>query len=175
MANLHEEAGGHSPCHHCSRDCNVADRNRSPSPVPPPPRPPGLGGHGHGDHQLPHHVQQDCILLVDCPASPEYISEVYELGVISGVSHPRLLHLGDWMSGRGFRGREGGGGANCIEAIALRLRNRFMKYKGTVLAPVLDRLKEKKQGVLDALSKALAAIFKPVCCAALSPSPGCCC
>ncbi|KAF8533066.1 armadillo-type protein [Trichophaea hybrida] len=49
--------------------------------------------------------------------------------------------------------------ANCIEAIANGLRKGFLKYKGTVLGPVLDRLKEKKQGVIDALSRALDAIF----------------
>jgi hypothetical protein len=49
--------------------------------------------------------------------------------------------------------------ANCIEAMANGLRKGFMKHKGTVLGPVLDRLKEKKQGVIDALSKALDAIF----------------
>jgi hypothetical protein len=49
--------------------------------------------------------------------------------------------------------------ANCIEDMANGLRKGFMKHKGTLLAPVLDRLKEKKQGVIDALSKALDAIF----------------
>jgi hypothetical protein len=53
--------------------------------------------------------------------------------------------------------------ANCIEAIANGLRKGFMKHKGTVLGPILDRLKEKKQGVIDALSKALDAIFNAVC------------
>ena len=52
--------------------------------------------------------------------------------------------------------------ANCIEAMANGLRRGFARHKGTVLAPVLDRLKEKKQGVIDALSKALDAIFAAV-------------
>lgn len=53
--------------------------------------------------------------------------------------------------------------ANCIEAMANGLRKGFMKHKSTVLGPALDRLKEKKQGVIDALGKALDAIFNSVC------------
>lgn len=53
--------------------------------------------------------------------------------------------------------------ANCIEVIANGLRHGFKKYKGTVLSAVLDRLKEKKQGVIDAISRALDAIFNAVC------------
>ncbi|CCX06110.1 armadillo-type protein [Pyronema domesticum] len=49
--------------------------------------------------------------------------------------------------------------ANCIEAMATGLRKGFLKYKGTVLGPMLDRLKEKKQGVIDALAKGLDAVF----------------
>jgi len=52
--------------------------------------------------------------------------------------------------------------ANCIEAMANGLRKGFMKHKSTVLGPALDRLKEKKQGVIDALGKALDAIFNSV-------------
>jgi len=54
--------------------------------------------------------------------------------------------------------------ANCIEAMANGLRKGFQRHKGTVLGPVLDRLKEKKQGVIDALSRALDAIFTAVGC-----------
>ncbi|KAI5789046.1 armadillo-type protein [Geopyxis carbonaria] len=49
--------------------------------------------------------------------------------------------------------------ANCIEAFANGMRKSFAKYKGIVLGPVLERLKEKKQGVIDALTKALDAVF----------------
>lgn len=52
--------------------------------------------------------------------------------------------------------------ANCIEVMGNGLRKGFHKYKGTVLAPVLDRLKEKKQGVIDALARALDSIFNAV-------------
>jgi hypothetical protein len=52
--------------------------------------------------------------------------------------------------------------ANCIEAMATGLRKGFLKYKGTVLGPMLDRLKEKKQGVIDALAKGLDAVFASV-------------
>lgn len=49
--------------------------------------------------------------------------------------------------------------ANCIELIAKGLRNRFAKYRGTVMASILERLKEKKQTVTDALAAALDAVF----------------
>jgi hypothetical protein len=53
--------------------------------------------------------------------------------------------------------------ANCIEALANGQRKGFGRYKGQVLSPVMDRLKEKKQGVIDALTKALDATFNAVC------------
>lgn len=53
--------------------------------------------------------------------------------------------------------------ANCIEAIAKGLRQAFLKYKVTILGPILERLKEKKQSVAEALSLALDAIFAAVC------------
>ena len=49
--------------------------------------------------------------------------------------------------------------ANCIELMATGMRRGFSKYRTIVLGPVLERLKEKKQGVIDALAKALDAIF----------------
>ncbi|KAF8422561.1 armadillo-type protein [Tirmania nivea] len=49
--------------------------------------------------------------------------------------------------------------ANCIEALAKGLRHAFLKHKGTVLSPILERLKEKKQSVAEALAAALDAIF----------------
>lgn len=53
--------------------------------------------------------------------------------------------------------------ANCIELMATGMRRGFSKYRSTVLGSVLERLKEKKQGVIDALAKALDAIFLSVC------------
>lgn len=49
--------------------------------------------------------------------------------------------------------------ANTIEALAKGLRKSFSKYRPTVLAPVMERLKEKKQSVADALGHALDAVF----------------
>ncbi|ORY05948.1 ARM repeat-containing protein [Basidiobolus meristosporus CBS 931.73] len=52
--------------------------------------------------------------------------------------------------------------ANCIEAIALGLRKNFGPHKGTVVPPVLEKLKEKKQTVVDALRACLDAVFSSV-------------
>ncbi|KAL7274077.1 hypothetical protein RUND412_003043 [Rhizina undulata] len=49
--------------------------------------------------------------------------------------------------------------ANCIEVLSNGLRKNFSKYRQIVLSPVLERLKEKKQTVVDALAKALDGIF----------------
>ncbi|KAG5297141.1 spindle pole body component alp14 [Histoplasma ohiense] len=49
--------------------------------------------------------------------------------------------------------------ANTIEALAKGLRKSFSKYRPTVLAPIMERLKEKKQSVADALGHALDAVF----------------
>ncbi|ODH47566.1 hypothetical protein GX48_06306 [Paracoccidioides brasiliensis] len=49
--------------------------------------------------------------------------------------------------------------ANTIEALAKGLRKSFAKYKPAILAPILERLKEKKQSVADALGLALDAVF----------------
>lgn len=49
--------------------------------------------------------------------------------------------------------------ANCIETLARGLRKGFAKYRGRVMTPVLERLKEKKQSVADALGTTLDAIF----------------
>ncbi|KAH3685138.1 hypothetical protein WICPIJ_003905 [Wickerhamomyces pijperi] len=50
--------------------------------------------------------------------------------------------------------------ANCIEYISKGLRERFHKYYTIVLNPLLERLKEKKQSVLDSLNGALDATFQ---------------
>ncbi|GKZ45629.1 microtubule-associated protein, microtubule dynamics during spindle orientation [Aspergillus brasiliensis] len=49
--------------------------------------------------------------------------------------------------------------ANCIELLAKGVRSGFVKYRATVMSPMLERLKEKKQSVADALGQALDAVF----------------
>ena len=49
--------------------------------------------------------------------------------------------------------------ANCVEAFAKGLRKAFGKYRTIVEAPMLDRFKEKKQSVTDAIGAALDAVF----------------
>ena len=49
--------------------------------------------------------------------------------------------------------------ANCVECIANGLRKAFGRYRGTILGPMLERFKEKKQGVTDALNAACDAVF----------------
>ncbi|CAG8507139.1 14043_t:CDS:10, partial [Dentiscutata heterogama] len=52
--------------------------------------------------------------------------------------------------------------ANVIEALASGLREAFGKYKPTVTGPLIEKLKERKQNVVDALASALDAIFNSV-------------
>jgi cytoskeleton-associated protein 5 len=49
--------------------------------------------------------------------------------------------------------------ANVIEALAKGLRKSFSRYRGVVMASMLERFKEKKQAVTDALSAACDAVF----------------
>lgn len=49
--------------------------------------------------------------------------------------------------------------ANCVDLLAKGLRSGFFKYRSTILSPMLDRLKEKKQNVADALGNALDSVF----------------
>ncbi|GAB1216703.1 hypothetical protein ATERTT37_005921 [Aspergillus terreus] len=49
--------------------------------------------------------------------------------------------------------------ANCIDLLAKGLRSGFAKHRATVMAPIMERLKEKKQSVSEALGQALDAIF----------------
>ncbi|OBT49445.1 hypothetical protein VE00_00361 [Pseudogymnoascus sp. WSF 3629] len=49
--------------------------------------------------------------------------------------------------------------ANCIEVLAKGLRKPFGKYRSTIMGPVLERLKEKKAAVADALGAALDQVF----------------
>ncbi len=52
--------------------------------------------------------------------------------------------------------------ANCIEGIARGLRSEFQQYKSLVLSAILERCKEKKQNVVDALKLAMDAVFLSV-------------
>jgi cytoskeleton-associated protein 5 len=49
--------------------------------------------------------------------------------------------------------------ANCVESIAKGLRRAFTKYWSTILGAMLERLKEKKQSVTDAIGAACDAVF----------------
>ncbi|OAR00515.1 hypothetical protein LLEC1_00845 [Akanthomyces lecanii] len=49
--------------------------------------------------------------------------------------------------------------ALCIELLATGLRQGYAKYRAVVMQPIMERLKEKKQTVSDALSAALDAVF----------------
>lgn len=49
--------------------------------------------------------------------------------------------------------------ANCITVLAKGLRRSFAKYRSRILAPIMERLKEKKQSVSEALGQALDATF----------------
>jgi len=49
--------------------------------------------------------------------------------------------------------------ANCVDVLAKGLRRGFGKYRSTLMAPVMDRLKEKKQSVTDAIGQAMDSVF----------------
>ncbi|KAJ4359595.1 uncharacterized protein N0V89_000150 [Didymosphaeria variabile] len=49
--------------------------------------------------------------------------------------------------------------ANCAELLAKGLKRGFAKYRSTIMNPMMERLKEKKQTVADALGNALDAVF----------------
>ncbi|EGV61523.1 hypothetical protein PSN45_000200 [Yamadazyma tenuis] len=49
--------------------------------------------------------------------------------------------------------------ANCVEIVANGLRKNFHRYYPIVLVPMLERTKEKKPSVADALTNALVAVF----------------
>lgn len=49
--------------------------------------------------------------------------------------------------------------AQCIEQLAKGLRQSYGKYRAVVMQPIMDRLKEKKASVSDALGAALDAVF----------------
>ncbi|KAK6376695.1 hypothetical protein LTR64_000073 [Lithohypha guttulata] len=49
--------------------------------------------------------------------------------------------------------------ANCVEKLALGLRKGFSRYRSQIMTPMMERLKEKKQSVADALGAAMDAVF----------------
>lgn len=49
--------------------------------------------------------------------------------------------------------------ANTVEVLAKGLRGAFAKHRSTIMPPIMERLKEKKPSVADALGKALDAVF----------------
>ncbi len=49
--------------------------------------------------------------------------------------------------------------ASCVEVIAKGLKKSFAKYRSTIMAPMMERFKEKKQSVADALGAGLDAVF----------------
>ena len=53
--------------------------------------------------------------------------------------------------------------ANCLEALADGLMTVFSRHREAVVPPALERLKERKVNVTDAIGLALDAVFKTVC------------
>ncbi|KAL5118875.1 hypothetical protein ACEQ8H_003198 [Pleosporales sp. CAS-2024a] len=49
--------------------------------------------------------------------------------------------------------------ANCVELLAKGLKRSFARYRKDIMAPMMERLKEKKQTVTDAIGAALDAAF----------------
>lgn len=52
--------------------------------------------------------------------------------------------------------------AQCVEAIARGLRKPFGQYKNLVMIPMVEKLKERKTSVVEALSNAMDAVFTAV-------------
>ncbi len=52
--------------------------------------------------------------------------------------------------------------ANCLEGLAKGLMGGFAKYRESVVPPILERLKERKSNVTDAIGLALDAVFVTV-------------
>lgn len=49
--------------------------------------------------------------------------------------------------------------ASVVDVLSQGLRKDFAKYRSTIMAPMMERLKEKKQSVSDALGQALDSVF----------------
>lgn len=54
--------------------------------------------------------------------------------------------------------------ASCVEGLAKGLGPPFGRYREVIVTPMLDRMKERKQNVTDALGQALDAVFTTVSC-----------
>jgi cytoskeleton-associated protein 5 len=52
--------------------------------------------------------------------------------------------------------------AACVEAIARGLRKPFSQYRHLVLGPLIEKLKERKTSVVEALSNAMDGVFTAV-------------
>jgi len=52
--------------------------------------------------------------------------------------------------------------AQCVDAIARGLRKPFGQYKQLVMMPMVEKLKERKPAVVEALSNAMDAVFTAV-------------
>lgn len=52
--------------------------------------------------------------------------------------------------------------AKCLEGLAKGLMSGFAKYRESVVPPMLERLKERKANVTDAIGAALDAVFQSV-------------
>ncbi|CAK5264576.1 unnamed protein product [Mycena citricolor] len=62
--------------------------------------------------------------------------------------------------------------AACMEALAKGMMNSFGRYRETVVAPMLERMKERKATVTDAIGTALDAIFATTTLADVIPDLG---
>ena len=52
--------------------------------------------------------------------------------------------------------------ANCLEGLAKGLMGGFARYRESVVPPMLERLKERKVNVTDAIGNTLDAVFATV-------------
>lgn len=52
--------------------------------------------------------------------------------------------------------------ANCLEELAKGLSSAFAKYRESIVPPMLERLKERKANITDAIGNALDAVFETV-------------
>jgi cytoskeleton-associated protein 5 len=52
--------------------------------------------------------------------------------------------------------------ANCLEALAKGVMGPFARYREIVVGPMLERMKERKVNVTDAIGTALDAVFATV-------------
>ena len=52
--------------------------------------------------------------------------------------------------------------AQCVEAIARGLRKHFAQYRHLIMMPMVEKLKERKTTVVEALSNAMDGVFTAV-------------